>query len=100
MSDFSNEHYRVFFRNVNNKNYFEINSSSEQSKAKRNINKYGPNDPCVSIEVSYIAEKYLLGRREITKELIYDLASTATFHLHHGDTDEVYKILADKYLKE
>lgn len=100
MSDFNSEHYKVFFSKIKDAKFLKINSSSQQDEALRNIKKYGSNDPFISIYISEIAEKFLLGRSIVTKDLIYDLASTATFHMHCGNTDEVYRILAEKHMKK
>ncbi|WLD24205.1 hypothetical protein NU10_02055 [Flavobacterium dauae] len=97
MSDFENEFYKSFFRNIRNEKFLKINASAQQEKALRDMRQYGESHGLYDVSVLELIEGFVRNRRELSEELIHDLVSTANFHVG-GDYNYLFKMLKDKYL--
>lgn len=100
MSTFKDEYYRFFFQNIKNEKVFNLNSSIAQQNVMAKIRKQSVNNPFIDEYMIELTEKFLVGRREISKELIDDLVRTAIFHIKGGNYNYIFNSLMKKYLKE
>lgn len=99
MSEFENEFYKSFFRNIRNEKFIKINASAQQEKALRDMRQYGQSHVLYDVSVFELIEGFVRNRRELSEELIYDLVSTTNYYVG-GDYNYLFKMLKDKYLNK
>lgn len=96
MSQFEDERYNVFLRNIQNKEYLKINASSKQEKALSEMTK-GRGHGLYDVFVFQLIEDFVDNKLNISDELIHDLVTKTVFHLG-ADYNYLYTTLKEKYL--